>query len=251
MLSSEFAELERLADDMNTHPHIRTRIKLLLNRQTEYYSQLSDIMNNSTSQLRQDSFVLSELNFKRNGYFVEFGASNGVTNSNTLLLEKQYGWSGILAEPAKAHHTALFKNRKCHISTDCVYTESNLSMTFNQVSADAELSTLEKYSSSDFWADTRQHGERYQVTTVSLIDLLRKYNAPYQIDYISIDTEGSELDILQSFDFTQYQVKIITCEHNHSAAREQINDFLSSKDYERRYAEFSDFDDWYVLKDSQ
>jgi len=251
MLSSEFAELERLADDGNTHPHIRTRIKLLLNRQSEYYSQLSDIMNNSTSQLRQDSFVLSELNFKRNGYFVEFGASNGVTNSNTLLLEKQYGWTGILAEPARAHHAALFNNRRCHISTDCVYTESNQSMTFNQVSADAELSTLEKYSSSDFWADTRRNGERYQVNTISLIDLLRKYNAPYLIDYISVDTEGSELDILKSFDFTQYKVKIFTCEHNHSEAREQINLFLSSKGYERRYAEFSDFDDWYVLKDHQ
>ena len=55
----------------------------------------------SRSQLRQDLFVLSQLDFKRNGYFVEFGATNGFNLSNTHLMEKEFGWTGILAEPAK------------------------------------------------------------------------------------------------------------------------------------------------------
>ena len=59
----------------------------------------------SKSQLRQDLFVLSETNFKRNGYFVEFGAASGFQLSNTYLLEQNFSWSGILAEPAKVWHS--------------------------------------------------------------------------------------------------------------------------------------------------
>ena len=52
----------------------------------------------SKAQLKQDLFVLATLNFKRNGYFVEFGATSGVDISNTCLLEFDFGWRGILAE---------------------------------------------------------------------------------------------------------------------------------------------------------
>ena len=51
----------------------------------------------SKSQLKQDIFVLLETGFKRNGFFVEFGATNGIDLSNTYLLEKRFGWNGILA----------------------------------------------------------------------------------------------------------------------------------------------------------
>jgi len=63
----------------------------------------------SRSQLRQDLFVLSELNFKKNGFFVEFGATNGVALSNSWLLENQFAWKGSLAEPAKKWHAELKK----------------------------------------------------------------------------------------------------------------------------------------------
>ncbi|NKB76872.1 MAG: hypothetical protein GKR96_07435 [Gammaproteobacteria bacterium] len=59
----------------------------------------------SKSQLRQGLFALSELSFKQGGFFVEFGATNGVGLSNTHLLETKFGWKGILAEPAKLWHT--------------------------------------------------------------------------------------------------------------------------------------------------
>ena len=55
----------------------------------------------SQSQLGQGLLVLSQLDFKKNGYFVEFGTTDGITLSNSYLLEKKFGWKGILSEPAK------------------------------------------------------------------------------------------------------------------------------------------------------
>jgi hypothetical protein len=63
--------------------------------------RLASLLEKSKSQLKQDLFVLAELDFKSNGFFVEFGATNGIDLSNTHLLENEFGWGGILAEPAK------------------------------------------------------------------------------------------------------------------------------------------------------
>ena len=77
--------------------------------------QLIEIRDKSKSQLGQDLFVLLETNFKKNGFFVEFGATNGVDLSNTYILEKQFNWQGILAEPAKVWNAELQRNRNCSI----------------------------------------------------------------------------------------------------------------------------------------
>ena len=63
------------------------------------------------SQIGQDVLVLHCLNWKKNGYFLEFGAADGINLSNTYLLERDFGWSGILAEPAKVWHKDLKANR--------------------------------------------------------------------------------------------------------------------------------------------
>src|SRR5579872_4950705 len=61
----------------------------------EQWDRMSQLTARSRSQIRQDLFVLSELNFKRDGFFVEFGAAGGVEDSNTYLLEEGFGWRGI------------------------------------------------------------------------------------------------------------------------------------------------------------
>ena len=78
----------------------------------------------SKAQLKQDVFALIENDFKRDGFFVEFGAANGVHLSNTYLLEKEFGWRGILAEPARMWHADLQRNRTCAIEMDCVWSKS-------------------------------------------------------------------------------------------------------------------------------
>ena len=209
---------------------------------------VDDLQSKSKSQINQDMVVLHELKFKRDGYFVEFGAANGMDLSNTYMLEKEMGWTGIVAEPAMIWHEDLLKNRSCHISFDCVWTKSHEEIEFNEVSA-AELSTIDSFSGLDGHAQTRAEGKKYKVYTCSLLDLLKKYKAPKDIDYLSIDTEGSEFEILSAFDFDAYKIKVITCEHNFSPMRDKIMDLLYSKGYIRKYQELSQFDDWYVLND--
>ena len=206
---------------------------------------LFNLAKRSHSQLRQDLFVLSELDFRKGGYFVEFGATDGVNLSNTYLLEKEFEWNGILAEPAKCWHDELRTNRACHIDTNCVWSESDKILTFNEVES-AELSTIDRYASGDSHRSSRERGQTYDVHTISLMNLLKKYDAPNEIDYISIDTEGSEYEILSKFDFAKYRFKVITCEHNFTPMRESIYKLLIAHGYRRKFFALSRFDDWYV-----
>lgn len=208
----------------------------------EYVDSLHE---KSSSQIGQDMFVLAELGFKRDGYFVEFGATNGKDLSNTYMLEKEMGWTGIVAEPAMVWRDDLINNRICKISFDCVWSKSDEMLEFNEVAA-AELSTIQSFTESDGHAQSRAEGRKYNVYTVSLMDLLSQFNAPKDIDYLSIDTEGSEYEILSAFDFDAYNIKVITCEHNFTPMRQKLFDLLTSKGYTRKYQEFSSFDDWYV-----
>lgn len=205
-----------------------------------------DLLNYSKAQLRQDLFVLSQLNWKKGGFFVEFGATDGLELSNTYLLECKFSWRGILAEPAKFWHSALRNNRTASIDERCVWTSSGSSISFHE-SEVATLSTIGGFSEvEDGHAMRRRNGITYPVMTVSLLDLLEQHNAPRLIEYLSIDTEGSELGILEAFDFSRYEIAIISCEHNFQPAREAIFQVLSKHGFERRFDLVSQFDDWYV-----
>lgn len=209
-------------------------------------AMLVNLWRESRAQLFQDLFVLSQLDFKREGFFVEFGATDGVSLSNSYLLETRFGWEGILAEPCRAWHARLRQNRKCNVETACVWTESGQNIVFNSAT-EGEYSTIASFSDSDLHASIRRRGHKYTVDTISLVDLLKKYNAPKIVDYLSIDTEGSEYDILRSFDFDLYQIRVITCEHNSTPQREKIHSLLKAKGYMRKLEALSAFDDWYVL----
>ncbi len=210
----------------------------------DYQSKLS-ILKDSNSELRQDYFVLKVLNFKKKGYFIEFGSCNGLEFSNTLLLERKFGWNGILAEPARYWHEKLKKNRNCNIETNCVWKKTGEKLIFRESKLPL-YSTIKDLSNKDHHKYLRKKGKTYEVITISLNDLLKKYGAPKDIDYLSIDTEGSEYEILQNFDFEKYNIKIITCEHNFTDIREKIFNLLKKKGYQRVYQDLSKHDDWYL-----
>lgn len=204
----------------------------------------------SKGQLFQDLWVLWETNWKRDGYFVEFGAASGVNLSNTYMLEKEFGWTGILAEPNPDFHAQLNENRSCRIVTDCVYSTTGETLRFlatpmGEVSrlADVVPDDVHERDGLRSAAGTRD----IEVTTISLNDLLLQADAPREIDFLSIDTEGSELDILANFDFTRWAVRLICVEHNFTPLRGALHDLLVANGYRRKWTEFTRFDDWYVL----
>jgi FkbM family methyltransferase len=202
------------------------------------------------SQIQQDIFALF-VNKEKPGYFVEFGACDGVYLSNTYILEKEYGWNGILSEPIESYFKDLEKNRGCHVDNFCVSKSTGDLVDFTEVNVDSDmgLSGITKHASYDHHANTRKENSRkYKVETISLKDLLDKYDAPDIIDYLSIDTEGSELEILKSYDFSR-KFKCITVEHNGTENREKIFSLLSSKGYDRILTEYSKWDDWYINKE--
>lgn len=201
----------------------------------------------SRSQFFQDLWVLSETNEKRNGFFVDFGATDGITINNSVLLEKDYGWSGIVSEPNPFYHENLSKNRGCNISHKCVYSKSNDFVDFLCVDA-PDISTIDGYGLHDEHFTNRKNNQKIKVQTVSLYDLLEEYNSPTHIDYLSIDTEGSEYQILKSFMETnkKYNIGLITVEHNWvEDARNNIFDLLTINGYERVHTEISRCDDFY------
>jgi hypothetical protein len=101
---------------------------------------------NSYAQLFQDLLVIFLMQGKRNGFFVEFGATNGRDLSNTFALEQHFGWKGLLAEPAKCWQAALKANRKAAIDTRCVWRQTGVKLEFKETE-NAEFSTLSNLGS--------------------------------------------------------------------------------------------------------
>jgi len=200
----------------------------------------------SKSQLRQDLFVLNQLNFKKKGFFVEFGAADGVDCSNTFLLEKKFKWKGILSEPGRIYHEKLSLHRKCKIEKKLIWKDSISELLFNET-LDPVASTIDEFSFLDINKLNRvKSNNKYKIKTISLNDLLKKYDAPKIIDYLSIDTEGSEFEILNAFNFENYKFRIITVEV--FSNKKKIHNLLSKNGYTQIFSDISGFDNWYINK---
>lgn len=208
-------------------------------------NQIKSLLKNSKSQLGQDIFALSVSGLEKPGFFVEFGAADGVALSNSHLLEKHFGWKGILCEPSIGWHQALKTNRTCVIDTRCVYSVSEEKISFSENYL-GELSAITAFAEPNSSGVLKRTTSSYQVETISLLDLLRAHNAPKYIEFLSIDTEGSEYEILKAFDFQSFRFGAICVEHNFADTRGKINKLLLANGYVQVHKDLSDFDDWYV-----
>jgi len=203
------------------------------------------VFENSRSQLGQDVLALSLADHARGGFFVEFGATDGIHLSNTFLLESKFGWTGILGEPARKWHERLKNNRTAAIDHRCVFSVTGAKLKFVETEI-GELSTIQGFGESDGLVSSRQEAEYYEVESVSLEDLLKYHNAPRHIDFLSVDTEGSEFEILNAFNFSAYSFGLIVVEHNYTESRDKVFELLTANGYTRIHENLSDFDDWYV-----
>ena len=158
------------------------------------------------SQIGQDKWVQSTLNDKRDGFFIELGATNGVEYSNTYFFEKERGWKGICIEPNPAYHLELSKTRSSQLCFYCVSNKDNEEIDFAVCeAASGAVSTAGPFTKSD---------KIIKVKTKTLKTILQDYNAPKIIDYLSLDVEGHEYEVLKNFPFDEYKIRCLTVEHN-------------------------------------
>jgi FkbM family methyltransferase len=201
----------------------------------------------SISQLGQDLEVVSFYDEKKDGYFIEIGASDGIYLSNTYLLEIQYNWKGICVEPIPEKYIKLIENRPNSICYDnAIYHSSDIIMDFDIANNFDVLSGISIYLGDveHLKKEIDKNKSTIKVKTLSLNDLLEQSNAPTFIEYLSLDTEGSEYEILKPFNFKKYTFGLIHVEHNYvEPRRSNIRNLLVSNNYV--YIGENEFDDMY------
>lgn len=180
------------------------------------------------SQYQQDE-ILNEYVFKnkKNGIFVDIGAHDGITINNTYFFEKELGWTGLCIEPMPDVFEKLKKNRTCRCIQGCIAPQAGKAQ-FLRVIGDQDkiliiemLSGLvERYEQQHLKRiddELTKHGGSKQILEVecyTINDLLEQNNIKY-VDYLSIDTEGGELEILKSIDYQRFDIRVIDVENNY------------------------------------
>jgi FkbM family methyltransferase len=163
------------------------------------------------------------LNFD-GGYFVEAGANDGITQSNTLYYERHHGWRGVLVEPSHANYFKCRANRSPESRVFCAacvpfgYTERFVPMIYSNLMSVSEL------DGSDL-SDPRHHVESgrkylppnedvvaYGAVPRTLNDILTEAKAPSDIDFFSLDVEGNELQVLEGVDHSQFRFRHLLVE---------------------------------------
>lgn len=211
--------------------------------QTAFLALLSRFTSRHKSQLGQDVFALAMNGFRRQGYFVEVGAHHGEKLSNSWLLENEYGWIGLLIEPNPANHATLHA-RKAALVVKAAWKRSGERLVFHATKASG-LSTLAGVTPGDL--HDRSQFEAIEVETMTLDDILAEAGAPRVIDYLSIDVEGAETDVLDGLSLDRWDVRAMSLEHNNDKQRAaEFDRRLGSHGLVRVLEIVSDFDAYYT-----
>ena len=198
----------------------------------------------SRSTRLQDVWALFENGGKRGGYFVEFGAADGITQSNTWMLAEHFGWTGALGEPHPEYARQLATNRPREYRTDkAIWSVTGASVTLALTRVPLLSVVVESDPPGLHRRKALQH-KTISVATISLNDFLSEAQAPDAIDFMSVDVEGGELPILQAFDFDRWQVRCFCVERNRADA--QLDFLFAAHGYRRRFPDLSGPDNWYA-----
>ena len=210
---------------------------LIFSKHIDFYRFLLQNFKISKSQVFQDLFVLFYLNKKKTGYFIEIGGGNGIDISNSYILEKNFNWTGIICEPNIYLQKNIKKYRSAKLITNPI-TEKSIKKVDFYMNKDPYQSSLNKSEMTD---------GKIILDTYCLNNLILNRDTNCKIDYISIDTEGNEYEILKSFNFEKFNVKIFTIEHNfEQVKRERIYEMMKKNNYKRVFKNISYMDDWYI-----
>lgn len=169
----------------------------------------------SLSDRGQDRWVIETFAGKRGGYFLELGAADGFSESNTYVLEKRYGWSGLCIEPNPVLFAQLKEWRSCRCVADAVDSEDGTvdyvlsGQESGIVAADTDNGSARRTGTL---SALRAQGAVTTLRTKPLAAVLDEAKAPSTIDYLSFDVEGAETRILRRFPFDRYRFLSMTVE---------------------------------------
>jgi FkbM family methyltransferase len=194
----------------------------------------------------QDRWVAEVLQHKRGGYYLDFGAFDGVLTSNSLFLERSLGWEGICVEANPTTYPVLCRERRCITVNAALWSESRQSVEILDAHG---LSSIVTFADHDSVGDLRRSItlRRINVDTINPMDLLTRFNVPELIDYLSLDIEGCELNVLKAMDLKRYKIALMTVEHASIPDRKAaVRDMLLPLGYQ-----FVDYgcDDWFYHLD--
>jgi FkbM family methyltransferase len=225
-------------------------------------------METTMSDVGQDLWVIEKvmqtmLQDGYAGYFIEAGASDGVAGSNTLVLERNFEWQGLLVEPNEYFFERLKGNRPRSHCRHCVLSDSDGEIEFIQagyfgtapdhVRSVFDRRGLDISSHQNYQEDVGlQKAKRGLLPARSLESLLKQVNAPQTIDYFSLDVEGGEMHVLSGFPWGTRRIASMTVESAFyvdgvlydADHRKPVREFLEAKGM--RYVGSLEFDDCYV-----
>ena len=183
------------------------------------------------SQAGQDKLIYEKFfQNQTNGFFVDLGAYDGVIGSNTLFFENSLDWEGVLVEPSKKQFSKLAYNRKNKCINKAVSNKNDYYEFIDVVSGYTMMSGLNQSYYDDTLkivnSDLNSTTEKYNVEIQTFDNLV---NTKF-IDYLSIDIEGGELNVLENIDFNFYKIKVISVENNNPQVI-NYKDYLTLKGF--------------------
>lgn len=183
-------------------------------------------------------FVIDNvLGRKTNGTFVDVGASDPFIATNTAYMEIDLNWKGICIEPHPIFFKKLYESSRTCIKYNCAVSDFDGFVDFVAVDGYASmLSGIKENYTNEHWKrlldETNQHSDNVDIIKIeckTLNSILSENNIG-NIDYLSIDTEGSELKVLKGIDFEKYNIKVISAEINQTGDS-SVKNYLESKGY--------------------
>jgi FkbM family methyltransferase len=179
----------------------------------------------------QDKWVIKDIfRSKRNGYFVDLAATDGIHENNTFVLEKKLGWKGICIEPNSLFYKKLKKNRKCHCINKVVSDKKKEIKFFENGGVGGIIGSNydNNFQKRSKIINKISNVRKIKIyNAVTLFSILKKYKAPKVIDYLSLDVEGAEADVLRKFPFKIYKFLTLSIERPPPL----VNKLLFKNDY--------------------
>jgi FkbM family methyltransferase len=200
----------------------------------------------SYSQNREDLFIASFFPDISKGFYVDVGAYHPTLQSVTKFFYEK-GWSGINIEPQKEYIKLLNKDRKRDVNLNVGVASKRGKLELREY-AGGGLSTFSKNMKQSYDDDTFMRGigfQDYEVDIVTLADIFKEHVREGQdINFLKVDVEGLEYEVLQGNDWSKYRPQLICIESNHIV--KDWRPLLKEKGYIKVF--FDGLNDYYLEK---